>query len=308
LQPFHDRLRVRHLRLIEVLERSGNVGLAAEELGITQSAATKILQDAEELLGLPLFERHHRGMAPTEIGRFVIGYARRILNDTEGFLEELSALKRGGYGFLSVGAIMGTTPGILPAAIAELKRRRPLLTVSLLATTSDRLLAALGLRELELAICRFTHPRQQSQFDIEFLANETLWIFVGRDHPLAPRTEVSLHDLSHLSWVMQPWTSPARQALEAAFAAAGVSSPEMRVETTSIFATLHLVREAGMVGVLPSTILAESIARVDLVRLPIDLPNTLLDYGIVTRRGEPLSGKAQEFISVIRERYAAPQA
>ena len=68
-------------------------------------------------------------MAPTEIGRFVIGYARRILNDIEGFLDELSALKRGGYGFLSVGAIMATTPGILPAAIAELKRRRLLLTI-----------------------------------------------------------------------------------------------------------------------------------------------------------------------------------
>ena len=82
--PFHDRLRVRHLRLLEALERSENLGQAAEELGITQSAATKILQDAEELLELPLFERRQRGMAPTEIGRFVIGYARRILNDIEG--------------------------------------------------------------------------------------------------------------------------------------------------------------------------------------------------------------------------------
>src|SRR3954465_15871846 len=144
LSPVHDRLRVRHLRLLEALERSENLGQEAEELGITQSAATKILQDAEELLGLPLFERRHRGMAPTEIGRFVIGYARRILNDTKGFLDGLSALKRGGYGFLSVGAIMAITPGILPAAIAELKRRRPLLTISLVATKSDRFLAALG--------------------------------------------------------------------------------------------------------------------------------------------------------------------
>lgn len=143
-------------------------------------------------------------MAPTEIGRFVIGYARRILNDTKGFLDGLSALKRGGYGFLSVGAIMATTPGILPAAIAELKRRRPLLTVSLVATTSDRLLAALGLRELELAICRLTHLRQRSQFDIEFLANEELWVFVGKDHALAPRAGVTLNELSHLPWVVQP--------------------------------------------------------------------------------------------------------
>src|SRR3954466_5023272 len=108
--------------------------------------------------------------------------------------------------------------------------------------------------------------------------------------------------------VMQPWTSPARQVLEAAFTTVGASSPETRVETTSIFAALHLVREAGMVGALPSTILSESVARADLVRLPISLPNTLLQYGIVTRRGEPLSANALEFIPVIREQYAAIKA
>jgi molybdate transport repressor ModE-like protein len=70
LLPIHDRLRVRHLRLLEALERAGNLGHAAEELGITQSAATKILQDAEEILGVALFERRHRGMAPTEISSF----------------------------------------------------------------------------------------------------------------------------------------------------------------------------------------------------------------------------------------------
>src|SRR3954463_4982950 len=87
LSPVHDRLRVRHLRLLEALKRSENLGQAAEGLGITQPAATKIRQDAEELLGLPLFGRLPPRMAPPEIGRFVIGYPRRILNDTKGFLD-----------------------------------------------------------------------------------------------------------------------------------------------------------------------------------------------------------------------------
>ena len=164
------------------------------------------------------------------------------------------------------------------------------------------------MRELELAICRLTHLRQRSQFDIEFLANEELWVFVSKDHALAARAAVSLDEVSRFPWVLQPWTSPARQAIESAFAAERVSSPEARVETTSIFAALHLVREAGMVGVLPSTILSESVARADLVRLPISLPNTLLEYGIVTRREEPLSANALEFISVVRAQYATTKS
>jgi DNA-binding transcriptional LysR family regulator len=53
----HDRLRLKHLRLIEALGHARNVGRAAEELGLTQPAATKILQDAERILGVTLFER-----------------------------------------------------------------------------------------------------------------------------------------------------------------------------------------------------------------------------------------------------------
>ena len=65
------RLRLRHLQLIDVLGRTGNLHRAADEMNITQPAATKILQDVEEVLGTPLFKRSSRGMEPTEIGKVV---------------------------------------------------------------------------------------------------------------------------------------------------------------------------------------------------------------------------------------------
>lgn len=64
------KLRFRHLQLLDVLGRSRNLRIAAEQLHITQPAATKILSDIEDTLQARLFDRLPRDMRPTELGEF----------------------------------------------------------------------------------------------------------------------------------------------------------------------------------------------------------------------------------------------
>jgi DNA-binding transcriptional LysR family regulator len=294
------RLRLKHLRVLDVLARSGNLHQVAAEMTMTQPAATKIVQDAEDLLGIRLFERRPRGMDPTEVGAFVIEYARRILRETEAFAEGLGNLKAGGFGALSIGAIMATTPGLLPRAIAELKQRRPLMTIRLMAATSDILLDALERNEIALAIGRFTDRRNELIFVIEPLAKEELCIFVAPDHPLAGRDRISFAELASLPWVLQPSSSPTRQLIDRTFASAGIGALNNLVETTSIFATLHLVRDAGMVSCLPKSIIMEGVGCDTFVRLPVELSSRLGPLGIITRKNEALSANAADFIDVLR--------
>jgi len=295
------RLRFKHLRLLDVLARTANLHRAAAELNVTQPAATKILQDLEEMLGVVLFDRTPRAMVPTEIGAYVVEYARRTLSEGERFALGLANLKRGGYGALAVGAIMATAPDLLPQAIAELKRRRPLMTIQVLAATSDQLVAALERGELDLVIGRLTAALQLAKLNFEPLSKEELWAFVAASHPLAKSTHVDLGDLEQMPWVLQPAPSPMRRLIDTAFAAAGLRTLDNLVEATSIFATLHLVRQAGMIAVLPSTIVADEVQRGDFVRLPLRFENELDQYGIITRREELSTPNAAEFISIVRE-------
>ncbi|MDF2995611.1 MAG: transcriptional regulator LysR family [Xanthobacteraceae bacterium] len=294
------RLRFKHLRLIDALAHSGNLHRVAIDMNMTQPAATKILQDAEAVLGVQLFERRPRGMVLTDIGGYVADYAARLLRETDSFADGLDNLKAGGFGALAVGAIMATTPGLLPRAIAELKQRRPLMTIRLLAATSDILLDALGRNEIALAIGRFTEPKDALAFDIEPLSKEELWIFTAADHPLAGHRSLNLADIAGQSWVLQPKSSPMRQLIDRTLAEQGIGSLQNIVETTSIFATLHLVREAGMVACLPKSILVEGVARGTFTRLPVSLPNQLGPLGIITRRGETPSATVADFIDVLR--------
>ena len=69
------RLRFQHLQFLDILGRTRNLRLTAEQMHVTQPAATKILMDIEEVLEARLFDRLSRGMRPSELGLFTLRYA-----------------------------------------------------------------------------------------------------------------------------------------------------------------------------------------------------------------------------------------
>ena len=73
------------------------------------------------------------------------------------------------------------------------------------------------------------------------------------------------------------------------------------VETTSVYATLQLVRAAGMIACLPRSIVAEGIARGDYVRIPLQIPNVMENYGLITRRDENMPNNVREFTLAVQE-------
>jgi DNA-binding transcriptional LysR family regulator len=301
VSPILGQLRYRHLRLILALSRTQNMHRAAEEMNVTQPAATKMLQDVEAILGARLFERGPRAVIANDIGAFVIRFAAEAVGALGRFEKALGTLKHGGFGMLSVGSIMATAPDVLPTAIAALKRRRPLMTIELSTLTSDRLLEALEKGELDIVIGRPTEQRHMAAFEVEPLGLEELWAFAAPDHPLVGTRDANLEQMLGFPWVVQQATSPMRQVIDKMIAKAALPPLVNIVETTSIFATLHLVRQAGMIAVLPRSIVEDETRIGRLRRLPLDIGNPLTPYGIIRRKGETLSANAEEFIQILRQ-------
>src|ERR1700758_2343791 len=81
-----SHLKYRHLMLILHLSEHGTLHKAAEYLGITQPAATAMLNDLESLMGMRLFERSSRGVVPTEQAIALLENARTALNEFSNFL------------------------------------------------------------------------------------------------------------------------------------------------------------------------------------------------------------------------------
>ncbi len=79
-----NRIPLSCLRAVEAVARLGTVAAAAADLGVTPGAISQQVQKAEQILGLTLFRRESRGMAPTPRGQEVteelsLGFAHLAL-------------------------------------------------------------------------------------------------------------------------------------------------------------------------------------------------------------------------------------
>src|SRR5580700_11833587 len=74
-------LEIRHLKLVAAIAETGSVTLASNRLHLTQSALSHQLRDAEEQLGVPLFERRNRRMALTPAGERLLQSARAVIDE-----------------------------------------------------------------------------------------------------------------------------------------------------------------------------------------------------------------------------------
>ncbi len=92
------RLKTRQLMLLTAICDEGNIHRAAEVLNMSQPAASKLLKDLEDMLGVSLFERQPRGMRPNWYGETMIRHARIALSSLREAGQEVDALKVGTVG------------------------------------------------------------------------------------------------------------------------------------------------------------------------------------------------------------------
>ena len=295
------RLRFQHLQFLDILGRTRNLRLTAEQMHVTQPAATKILMDIEEILEARLFDRLSRGMRPNELGLFTLRYASAALDGQRKFVDEFNALKQGGHGHVTVGAITGSAAHVLVASVVESQRLRPLLVIRILEQSSDQLIAWLGERKIDLMIGRFATEDQRSQFHYEHLSAEPLHVVGGQHHPLRGATDLSLTELAHWPWILYPASTAVRKVSDDLFGGAGLALTAGVVETPSFLFALELMNTTHMMSLQPAALIQKYVDRGLLSRIPVELPNRMPSYGLITRLGEPPTPSAQAFIDVLRE-------
>jgi DNA-binding transcriptional LysR family regulator len=122
--PFEDR----HIRFVYEVIDSGGVRAAAERLNLDPSVVSRHIAQAEASVGMPIFERHGRGLKPTAAGKLLFAYYREHLRHqaaAQAGLEDLFGLRSGevfivtGEGFVSdlmidpIRTFRSAHPGIL---------------------------------------------------------------------------------------------------------------------------------------------------------------------------------------------------
>ena len=82
------RLKLQQLRLLVAVDMHGNIQNSARELGVSQPAATKLIQDLELDFEVKLFTRTNRGVVPTVFGTTMIRHGKLIFSQISTVAQE----------------------------------------------------------------------------------------------------------------------------------------------------------------------------------------------------------------------------
>lgn len=145
--PRSRQLRLDLLHAFEAAARHLSFTRAGEELFVSQSAVSRQIQQLEDNLGAPLFERRHRSLALTEAGRVM----QRAVNDTLERLRDAAARVRPAPAVRQVA--ITCTPGFasfwLIPRLANFTASHPLVDVRISATLD---VVELQRSDLDLAV------------------------------------------------------------------------------------------------------------------------------------------------------------
>lgn len=299
------RLTTRQFVLLAQLDRDRSVLRAADAVGMSQPAASKLLREVEKTLGVPLFERHARGVEPTPFGEIVVRHAHSVLAEIRRAQEEVEALKRGERFKVAIGSVLSPATDLLPMAISALEREHPRMQVSVEIDTSRPLVAKLLQGRLDIVIGRVLDAEHAALLRVEPLSEEPHHLIARAGHPLAQRRRLRVADLVEYTWVMPAAESILRERVEAMFLQRGLRLPARTVETSSLPLITNLLRHADTLVALPEEVVRPYCEAGMLVVLPIDLQVRMDSFGLITRREHGLSRAASEAMNALSAAAAA---
>jgi LysR family transcriptional activator of nhaA len=186
-------LNLKHLRYFSEVARRGSVAVAARELFVTPQTVSAQIQELEDSVGQPLFERVGRRLVLTTAGETALDYANNIF----ALSDELAQVLRGGRRPKSVTFRVGATDSVpklstIMALQPLIERHRNELELECSEGTYADLLGQLAVGQLDVVLAdapvpanlaRILDARVLSESGMTFLAARQLAKRLSRKFP-----------------------------------------------------------------------------------------------------------------------------
>ncbi len=128
----------------------GNFARAADRLGRSTSAVSAQLKKLEEQAGTPIFRKSGRGLALTDAGETMLGYARRLLELNDEAAAAVHSVELEGWVRLGLQEDFGET--LLPDVLGRFARAHPKVRIEARVVRNVELIERVTSGKLDLAL------------------------------------------------------------------------------------------------------------------------------------------------------------
>jgi DNA-binding transcriptional LysR family regulator len=228
-------MELKHLQALLGIADTGSFSAAAASIGTVQSNVSAHVAKLERELEVQLVDRASGRL--TEEGEVVIDRARRVMNELEAMVADVTALRAEVVGTVRLGMIGTTGRWLVPQLFDLLRIRHPHIHLNVADGASVPLEQQLASGQLDLAVVTF--PLSGDEIMAAQLFDEDLVVVLPRQHPLAGEPSLTLERLSELELLLPAPGTALRAEIDRVTTPARVElHPAMELDGVRLIASL----------------------------------------------------------------------
>lgn len=239
---------VRNLKTFLKVSELNNFTKAASVLGYSQSAVTVQMQQLENELGVPLFDRIGKNIKLTQYGANFIEYANGVIEAIEK-AQHFATENENMRGTIRFGLVDSILKSCFITIFPEFNRRYPNINLSIFVGSAREIEAKMRSNELDLCyMLDYKVPRKEWIRVREEV--EPIIFVTNPENPLARKDEVSFEEITKEKLILMPQGEGYRYLFDDELAKRNLFvTPSIEIANTDTI--MRLTRTSNYVTMLP---------------------------------------------------------
>lgn len=292
--------KTQHLVVFQEVIRSGSIGSAAKELGLTQPAVSKIINDIEAYFGTELVVRKNTGVTLTNTGQVLLSWSESITREMKNMVNEMHSMTCNTVVDVSFGfpSLIGFT--FMSDMIHKFKKVFPKAQVSMYEAQLSSFLPAIRDGRLDFAIGTLSDEMKLHDLHVEPLFESEFVLVASKSRTCTGTT--TLASLQNEQWVLPQTNMGYYSELLTTLQRSGINSENI-VKTDSVVTIYNLVLNADFLTVFPCD-MTTPFGSNQFITIPITEALPVARYAAIWSKNYRIKNAASVLVELAKE-YSA---
>lgn len=289
--------KTQQLVVFQEVIRSGSIGSAAKELGLTQPAVSKIINDIEGYFGVELVVRKNTGVTLTHAGQVLLSWSESITREMKNMVNEMNSMTDNAVVDVSFGfpSLIGFT--FMSDMIQKFKEVYPKSQVSMYEAQLSSFLPAIRDGRLDFAIGTLSDEMKLQDLHVEPLFESEFVLVANKSRTCTGTT--TLESLQNEQWVLPQTNMGYYSELLTTLQRNGISIENI-VKTDSVVTIYNLVLNANFLTVIPCDMTAPFGSN-QFITLPVEEPLPIARYAAIWSKNYRIKKAASILVELAKE-------